>query len=404
MLVTLILPQLIFQCLGDGKAYGGKNWQGWRGSFRQYREKMESRYNTDKDIIAKLKLATTKEEQENIMLGASDEMRQYANSVGMSIEKMEKFNEQAKASAHPLQALKANIKGIGKAFLSYSIQFAAFWGVSKFIEWVVNGIDAQVNALKYATEAAENLNKAYEDMNTTQKQNTKTVEEYGKTWEKLKDGVDEQGKNVSLSDDEYEQYKESINQIVSILPGITSGWDASNNAILMNVQSMDELNAALEEYAQKQREQILSGDETKAFQSKAGQIDLAEETQTLDYAKTLISAIKSNNVEGIKETLDDVFLQFDLKGGNYIAEALNHHGFAGFNGDGDYSYKGVPSTVSDDINLLTRSEQLLDELENYVTSNSESVESITQGWKDIATTWTAIQFSSAPSKLNASNL
>ena len=212
---------------------------------------MESRYNTDKDIIAKLKLATTKEEQENIMLGASDEMRQYANSVGMSIEKMEKFNEQAKASAHPLQALKANIKGIGKAFLSYSIQFAAFWGVSKFIEWVGNGIDAQVNALKYATEAAENLNKAYEEMNTAQKQNTKTVEEYGKTWEKLKDGVDEQGKNVSLSDDEYEQYKESINQIVSILPGITSGWDASNNAILMNVQSMDELNAALEEYAQK---------------------------------------------------------------------------------------------------------------------------------------------------------
>ena len=29
--------------------------------------------------------------------------------------------------------------------------------------------------------------------------------------------------------------------------------------------------------------------ETKAFQSKAGQIDLTEETQTLDYAKTLIS-------------------------------------------------------------------------------------------------------------------
>lgn len=275
--------------MGDGKAYNGKNWQGWRGAFHQYQDKINERYDKDKKVIDQLKLATTKEEQENIMLGASDEMRQFANSVGLSIEKMEKFNEDAHKTIHPIQALKAGIKGLGKAFLSYSIQFAAFWGVSKFIEWVVNGIDAQVNALKYATEAAENLNKAYEDMNTTQKQNTKTVEEYGKTWEKLKDGVDEQGKNVSLSDDEYEQYKESINQIVSILPGITSGWDASNNAILMNVQSMDELNAALEEYAQKQREQILSGDETKAFQSKAGQIDLTEETQTLDYAKTLIS-------------------------------------------------------------------------------------------------------------------
>ena len=289
MLVTLILPQLVFQYFGDGKAFGGKNWQGWRGAFHQYQEKINDRYAKDKDVIDQLRVATTKEEQENIMLGASDEMRQYANSVGMSIEKMEKFNEQAKASAHPIQALKVGIKGLGKELAAIGIQFAAFWLVSKIIEWAANGIDAQINALKYAKEAAENLNKAYEDMNTTQKQNTKTVEEYGKTWEKLKDGVDEQGKNVSLSDDEYEQYKESINQIVSILPGITSGWDASNNAILMNVQSMDELNAALEEYAQKQREQILSGDETKAFQSKAGQIDLAEETQTLDYAKTLIS-------------------------------------------------------------------------------------------------------------------
>ena len=235
MLVTLILPQLILQFVPKGEGFKGGITQSPYGALQKYQKRIEQRYDQDKKVIDKLKLATTKEEQENIMLGASDEMRQYANSVGISIEKMEKFNEQAKASAHPLQALKANIKGIGKAFLSYSIQFAAFWGVSKFIEWVVNGIDAQVNALKYATEAAENLNKAYEDMNTAQKQNTKTVEEYGKTWEKLKDGVDEQGKNVSLSDDEYEQYKESINQIVSILPGITSGWDASNNAILMNV-------------------------------------------------------------------------------------------------------------------------------------------------------------------------
>ena len=242
MLVTLILPQLVFQYLGGGKAYNGKNWQGWRGAFHQYQDKINERYTKDKDIIDQLKAATTKEEQENIMLGASDEMRQYANSVGMSIEKMEKFNEQAKASAHPIQALKAGIKGLGKELAAIGIQFAAFWLVSKIIEWAVNGIDSLVNALKYAKEAAENLNKAYEDMNTTQKQSTKTVEEYGKTWEKLKDGVDKQGKNVSLSDDEYEQYKNAIEQISNVIPNITSNWDASNEAIKLNVESVDQLN------------------------------------------------------------------------------------------------------------------------------------------------------------------
>ena len=284
------MPQLILQFPGDGKAFGGKNWQGWRGASRQYRQNIDFRYKEDKKVLEGLVSdgVTNTDEIKKRLGGASVELQNFGASVGYAIPKMEKFNEDAHKSAHPLQNLKTNIKGLAKEIALAGIQFAAFWVASKLIEWGVNWIDSQVNALKYATEAAENLNKAYEDMDTTQKQNTKTVEEYGKTWEKLKDGVDEQGKNVSLSDDEYEQYKESINQIVSILPGITSGWDASNNAILMNVQSMDELNAALEEYAQKQREQILSGDETKAFQSKAGQIDLAEETQTLDYAKTLI--------------------------------------------------------------------------------------------------------------------
>ena len=39
----------------------------------------------------------------------------------------------------------------------------------------------------------------------------------------------------------------------------------------------------------------------------------------------------------------------------------------------------------------------MDGLENYITSNSEAVESLTQGWENIASAWTAIQFSSAPS-------
>ena len=269
MLVALILPQLVFQYLGDGKAYNGENWQGWRGAFHQYQDKINERYTKDKDIIDQLKAATTKEEQENIMLGASDEMRQYANSVGMSIEKMEKFNEQAKASAHPIQALKAGIKGLGKELAAIGIQFAAFWVVSKLIEFGVNWIDSWVNALKYAKEAAENLNKAYEDMNTTQKQNTKTVEEYGKTWEKLKDGVDKQGKNVSLSDDEYEQYKNAIEQISNVIPNITSNWNTSNEAIKLNVESVDQLNQKMEEYAQKQRERrCLPGMRLKHLQIK----------------------------------------------------------------------------------------------------------------------------------------
>lgn len=241
MLVTLILPQLILQFVNKGEGFKGGITQSPYGAFQKYQKRIEQRYGQDKDIIDQLKLATTKEEQENIMLGASDEMRQYANSVGLSIEKMEKFNEQAKASAHPLSALASNLVGVGKALVSMCVQFGIVWLLSTGIAALAHEIDSNINAMKYAKEAAENLNKTYEDMNTTQKQNTKTVEEYGKTWEKLKDGVDGQGKNVSLSDDEYEQYKSAIEQISNVIPNITSNWNASNEAIKLNIESVDQL-------------------------------------------------------------------------------------------------------------------------------------------------------------------
>ncbi len=405
MLVTLILPQLILQFVPKGEGFKGGITQSPFGAFKKYQQRIEHRYNKDAEAIRKLKLATTKEEQENIMLGASDEMRQFANSVGISIEKMEKFNEQAKASAHPIQALKAGIKGLGKAFLSYSVQFALIAGLSWAIGEIVKGIDAQINALKYAKEAAENLNKVYEDMNTTQKQNTKTVEEYGKTWEKLKDGVDEQGKNVSLSDDEYEQYKESINQIISILPGIASGWDENNNAILMNVQSMDELNQKMEEYAQKQRELVLSGDETKSFKDKAKSVDLEKELQTLGYAQDLVAAIKSGNTKAAEDVVQLVLPEqsnpaFWEKSGlwNILTKYnLIMDSFSGASKEAGYTPTLDTSVYQEGSYEHERIVQALSALEDYITTSSETVGTITQGMKDLQSIWTAIQFSSADS-------
>ncbi len=329
---------------------------------------------------------------------SSPEFQKQATLVNNNIAALEAYNESVMDSAHPLSALASNLVGVGKAFVSMSIQFGIVWLLSKGIAALVNNIDSSINAMKYAKEAAENLNKAYEDMNTTQKQNTKTVEEYGKTWEKLKGGVDENtGKNISLSDDEYNQYKESINQIISILPGIASGWDDNNNAILLNVQSMDELNQKMEEYAQKQRESLLAGDETKGLQEKAGKIDLAGATRTLTYAESLITAIKSNDVAGVKQAIKDAVEREKDTGVDYIGDLLDYHGFTDLDNYGISIDREAPSIYSENSYVTDATERLLDGLENYITSNSEAVESLTQGWENIASAWTAIQFSSAPS-------
>ena len=163
-------------------------------------------------------------------------------------------------------------------------------------------------------------------MNTTQKQNTKTVEEYGKTWEKLKDGVDKQGKNVSLSDDEYEQYKNAIEQISNVIPNITSNWDASNEAIKLNVESVDQLNQKMEEYAQKQREALLAGDDNlKAFADKASKVDLAADAKTKQEALDLLQTIQRRDIASLQEYANN---HPDLSGElePYVTMAQDYYG------------------------------------------------------------------------------
>lgn len=49
---------------------------------------------------------------------------------------------------------------------------------------------------------------------------------------KLSRGVDENGKNVALSAEEYERYRDIVDQILSYAPGLIQGYDEEGNAIL----------------------------------------------------------------------------------------------------------------------------------------------------------------------------
>lgn len=378
------------------------------GRSRNIKNTLKQRYSQDKDIIDQLRAATTKEEQENIMLGASDEMREFANSVGISIEKMEKFNEDAHKTIHPIQALKAGIKGLGKALLSYSVQFALIAGLSWAIGQIANGIDAWVNALKYAKEAAENLNKAYEDMNATQKQSTKTVEEYGKTWDKLREGVDQNGNNVSLTDDEYAQYKNAIEQISNVIPGITGGWNDSNEAIKLNISSVDDLNAKLEETLQKMRDAALTGDTLKDFNNKVGSINLPGESDRVDRARGLMNALYSGSPEKIEEFIqkyasgaklsdsDNAILQMLEQKGYLKVLKQNPSGYARVYGA---TGKLPDYTAEAGTEEYKAANELVSLLEAYITSTSDTVTSVLQAWQNEAATWIATQFSSASSAL-----
>ena len=382
--------------MGEGQAFNGKNWQSWHGAIKQYQQNMATRLKKDKGALNNIKAEWAKDSNDRDFLGAvrdaSPELQNFAKTVDYNVQSIEDFNKKTEASIHPLKALGQNLGAIGRSLASMAIQFAAVWAVSAIIGLITSAIDAQVNALKYAKEAAEDLNSAFEDLEKTQKQNTKTVEQYGETWEKLKSGVDEQGNNVSLTDDEYAQYKEAVEQIVSVIPGLASGWNESNEAIKLNVNSVSDLNTELEKTLQKQRALLLAGDDATTFANKVANVNLVNEEKKVNDTEDILTAIRTRDLDKLASFSTD---HPNLEG--EIANAIVEIETAA-SGRQELQMRNLETYMGDDdwwsSEAFVDAEQTLASL---LTKYTGEITPLLEGYKNMAITWMSTQFSSEES-------
>ena len=98
-------------------------------------------------------------------------------------------------------------------------------------------------------EAMETAINKYNDAISQSSENTKTIKSLKDEFNQLAKGVDESGKNISLSAEEYSRYNEIANQLASISPSIIQGYTAEGNAILDRNSAIEEGIRAQEEYA-----------------------------------------------------------------------------------------------------------------------------------------------------------
>ena len=58
----------------------------------------------------------------------------------------------------------------------------------------------------------------------------------------MSEGVDSNGKNVTLSTEEYDRFLELSGQIAKIAPELVTGYDAQGNAIVALGNNVDDVN------------------------------------------------------------------------------------------------------------------------------------------------------------------
>lgn len=151
------------------------------------------------------------------------------NSLGFSFSKVKSIakNFIGNLGANVLNALG----GMAVGALAGGLMTLA----GKGIEWVYKKISgkAEAEALEKMSEKAQDAQSKIKSLQSEVKQNADTVDQAGKKYAELAQGVNQlTGKNISLSDDEYKEFLDVSNQLAEVFPQLTKGYDDNGNAIL----------------------------------------------------------------------------------------------------------------------------------------------------------------------------
>lgn len=171
-------------------------------------------------------------------LGDADvAIKAYAMSVqdgNYSLAGFQQFITQHNASVKA-SGIAAKAAAVGHQLLNAAISM----GISFLISTAITAIDKWIHKEEEAAEAAqEAISKANEiksEFGSTTKtitQNISTIKGLESEFTRLSACVDENGKNISLSTQDYERYKEIVQSIADMSPDVVQGYDAEGNAII----------------------------------------------------------------------------------------------------------------------------------------------------------------------------
>ena len=214
---------------------------------------------------------------------------------------------------------------IGAKVAAVAFNAALTMGISLLINWAVSGIQKVINAKEELAERVEEITSKFKEQHKELlklKGNYDTTNETSmiSKYEKLSKGVDNLGRNVSLTSDEYSEYQSIVNTIAEQIPSLVSGYDEQGNALLSCKGNVEELTAAYEKLIHAQNQEILTN--TKDIEDNFKNIKKDAESSGIWEAMLWGGRTgREMNAETVK-VLEDIY-SGDVSG-NKISEILNN--------------------------------------------------------------------------------
>lgn len=128
--------------------------------------------------------------------------------------------------------------------------------ISKAIE----GLDNLVHAADNAKESAESFSNSFSSMNDEFNSNNSKLSDLQKKYDELSKGTNSLGENVSLTTDEYDEYKQVVSEISDMMPSLLVRYDDEGNKIGFVQGKLSDLNAEYDKYKKNKAMDLVNGE------------------------------------------------------------------------------------------------------------------------------------------------
>ena len=136
------------------------------------------------------------------------------------------------------------MSSLGSAALSMAVSWLISEGIEFFSDLIVTS--------KEAEEALNEFNDAFKEFNSEISEGKKKLPDLEKEYWELADGVDSLGHNVSLTEEKYDKYLQTVEDIHELMPELSTYFNEQGQAIGFVKSEMKDLNAQYKQYEQNQ--------------------------------------------------------------------------------------------------------------------------------------------------------
>lgn len=192
------------------------------------------------------------------------ELKNFLRTWDGSGDVAEAFQAHLKKSTNGLTLFQRAGKAAGNAIKSIGAaigSMAATWAIGEVLSLVFTGIDSLLNQASNISEKAEGFASTMDAFNSSVKEGSSQIDDLANKYEKLSEGVDNSGNNVSLTAEQYSEYKDTVSKLSDIMPDHISLLNSQGEKIGFVGGKLKDVNKEYREYLKNQATSLLNDED-----------------------------------------------------------------------------------------------------------------------------------------------